>query len=168
MSNLVLALSALGLAVYLLSSCGPAGGSSVASCVELYSPENLAHRAFAFDGTITAIELREDPAWPSNEQTGEGVAHNPWVTFKVNRWYKGGGASEVGIWMPGLQDPSAASGAGLEDTIAAQVGTRLLVAGAPRGIGAAPEQGIAWGCGFTQPYTEQLAAEWEAAIAADR
>ena len=26
------------------------------------------------------------------------------------------------------------------------------------------EEGIAWSCGFTQPYTPEAAAEWEAAL----
>lgn len=138
--------------------------SNFVSCVEEYSPENLAHRSFAFDGTVKSIEMRKDPAWPSGVTSDPSGL--PWVTFQVNRWYKGGEGGEVAVWMQASQVPCD-DGNGVRSistgTFSAHVGTRLLVAGEPWGIGTVPEQGIAWNCGFTQPYTAQAAAEWEAA-----
>ncbi len=136
-------------------------GTGSGSCVETYSPENLKHRGFAFDGTITAIELRDDPVMADG---GEGEAAKvPWVTFKVSQWYTGEAGSEVGVWMPGLQTSGTGSQIISTGTLSGDVGTRLLVAGDAIGVGNAPEQGIAWSCGFTQPYTPDTAAEWQGA-----
>jgi len=44
-----------------------------------------------------------------------------------------------------------------------EVGTRLLVSGAPRWGGAPLDAAIAWPCGFTRSYDPQTAAEWAAA-----
>ena len=59
----------------------------------------------------------------------------------------------------------SSSSMGVPFEVDAQVGTRLLVAGEHRGIAPKPEEGIAWNCGFTQPYTPQGAAVWESATA---
>ncbi len=55
------------------------------------------------------------------------------------------------------------SSMGVPFEVDAQVGTRLLVTGEHRGIGANPEEGVAWNCGFTQPYSPKAPAEWQAA-----
>ncbi len=136
-------------------------GTSSGSCVETYSPENLKHRGFAFDGTISAIELRDDPV-VADGGAGEDVKL-PWVSFKINEWYAGGSGSEVSVWMPGLQVSGTEPQIISTGTIFGDVGTRLLVAGEAIGVGNAPEQGIAWSCGFTQPYTPDTAAEWQGA-----
>ncbi|HSH77700.1 MAG TPA: hypothetical protein VLA19_04110 [Herpetosiphonaceae bacterium] len=137
------------------------GSASSGSCVEVYSAETLKNRSFAFDGTITAVEPRPDPSMGGDGQ-GEGPTM-PWATFKVNRWYKGGSGGEAGVWLQGAQTGGADAPVTSAGSITAEVGTRLLVAGEPIGVGDAPEQWIAWVCGFTQPYTAEAAAAWEAA-----
>ncbi len=137
------------------------GSVSSGSCVEVYSPETLKNRSFAFDGTITAIEPRPDPAMAGDGE--EDVPTMPWATFKVNRWYKGGSGGEAGVWLQGVQTGGADAPVTSGGSITAEVGTRLLVAGEPIGVGDAPEQWIAWLCGFTQPYTPEAAAAWESA-----
>lgn len=122
------------------------------SCVQTYSPETLVQRSFAFDGTVLATELRRDPLLP------EGEDEVPWVTFEVNRWFRGGSASEVGVWVDVLNTETSAG------TISAEPGTHLLVAGEPRWGGKPLEDPIAWACGFTQPWTPAAVAEWQAAF----
>ena len=58
--------------------------SSTASCVEGYSLETLAHRAFAFDGTIVRI----GPA--TTNRAGATTIPLVAATFDVNRWFDGG------------------------------------------------------------------------------
>lgn len=125
--------------------------STAASCVEVYSPEALASRSFAFDGTVTSIETRTDPKLPKGQQ------EVPWVTFDVSTWFIGGSEPTVGIWMDGLNVDTSAG------TITAQEGTRLLVAGEPRWGGKPLDDPLAWTCGFTQPWSEQALREWTAA-----
>ena len=137
-------------------SAEPAGASSeiAASCVEIYSPQTLAKRSFAFDGTLVSIESRTDPKLPPGEPSGS------WVTFDVHEWFEGGSGETVGIWMDFLNVETSAG------TITAEPGTRLLVAGEPRWGGPDPlADPIAWTCGFTQQWSEEAAAEWEAATA---
>jgi len=43
-------------------------------------------------------------------------------------------------------------------------GTRLLVTGEPRWGGAALDDAVAWGCGFTQPWTAEASATWSEAF----
>ena len=125
-----------------------------ASCIEVYSPKTLAKRSFAFDGTLLSIESRIDPKLPSAEESGS------WVTFDVHQWFEGGSGESVGIWMDFLNVETSAG------TITAEPGTRLLVAGEPRWGGNDPlADPLAWTCGFTQPWSEDAAAEWEAATA---
>ena len=128
----------------------PAGAAF--SCVQNYSTETLVRRSFAFDGTVLAVEIRPDPHLP------EGEDEVPWVTFEVNRWFRGGSASEVGVWV---EVPNTETSAG---TISAEPGTRLLVAGEPRWGGEPLEDPIAWPCGFTRRWTTVVVAEWEAAF----
>jgi hypothetical protein len=123
-----------------------------ASCVWLFSPETLRDRAFAFDGTVESVETRVDPRLPTEESQSQEL---PWVTFKVNRWFKGGESPEVEIWV----DPHSPGGVS-----AVEPGDRLLVAGEYR-WGQPPEDPLAWGCGFTQPHTPEAAAAWADAMA---
>lgn len=127
-------------------------GAAAYSCVETYSAETLGRRSFAFDGTVLEVETRTDPRLPRGED------EVPWVTFEVNRWFKGGSASEVGVWIETL---NVATSVG---TISAEAGARLLVAGEPRWGGAPLDDPIAWPCGFTQPWTPEAAEAWEAAF----
>lgn len=128
----------------------PAGAAY--SCVETYSAETLVRRSFAFDGTVLATEVRTDPRLP------EGEGKVPWVTFEVNRWFRGGSVSEVGVWIEVLNTETSAG------IIRAVPGTRLLVAGEPRWGGDPLEDPVAWPCGFTQPWTAETADEWQAAF----
>jgi len=121
-------------------------------CVQTYSAETLVQRSFAFDGTVLTIEIRTDP------RLREGEDEVPWVTFEVNRWFRGGSASEVGVWVDGLNTETSVG------IISAELGTRLLVAGEPRWEGDPLEDPIAWRCGFTQPWSAEVADEWQAAF----
>jgi hypothetical protein len=122
------------------------------SCVEEYSPATLVERSFAFDGTVASIELRSDPHLPP----GENEVH--WVTFAVNRWFRGGSAPQVGVW---LDDLNLETSVGI---IEAEPGTRLLVAREPRWGGEPLQDPIGWPCGFTQSWTRLAAADWETAF----
>ena len=126
----------------------PFGG--VESCVEGYSPAAVAGRAFAFDGTVTAI--------------GSSISNRAGaqldlvaVTFRVNKWFRGGTGGAVTVdWYPPAQRNSAT-----DSSLGSYgVGTRLLVSGEPRWGGAALDAPIAWTCGFTRYYDPQTAAEW--------
>ena len=119
----------------------------IASCVVLFSPATLRDRAFAFDGTVGSMETRVDPRLPTERSQSQEL---PWVTFKVNQWFKGGKSSGIEIWV----DPHSPEG-----VWPLEPGDRLLVAGEYR-WGQPPEDPLAWGCGFTQPYTPEAAAQW--------
>jgi len=118
------------------------GSSSTLSCVEEYTPENLARRSWAFDGTIVEVVPPVDLESPNPDDQVTSV------TFRVNNWYAGGSGESVtvktsnvpgGVTMNGDADPS--------------IGARLLASG---------EDEYLWGCGFTMPYTEQDAAVFAA------
>jgi len=99
-------------------------------CVENYSASAISGRAFAFDGTVTAI----DPGG---------------VTFKVTEWFVGEGPPSYTVQMrpPTISDMS-------ESSPSYFVGTRLLVSGEQ------DEAPIAWSCGFTRYFDEETAAAW--------
>jgi hypothetical protein len=122
------------------------------SCVQTYNRDTLIERSFAFDGTVDSIDLRTDPRLP------EGENEVPWVTFEVNQWYRGGSAPRIEMWIDSLNIETSAG------TIKAEPGARLLVAGERRWGGDPLEDPIAWPCSFTQPWTPDAAAEWEAAF----
>ncbi len=105
-------------------------GTGIGSCVETYSPEALANREFAFDGTIESIDGDD-------------------VTFRVNEAFAGDGAAggTLTLSAPGMSGRSITSAGGPTLTI----GDRYLVAG---------DGGFVWACGFTQPYDAAVAAEW--------
>lgn len=71
-------------------------------------------------------------------------------------------AGEGGTMTRTLAVPVLLASAG---SMTADVGTRLLVSGEPRWGGEPLEDPLAWTCGFTQPWSEDAAAEWEAATA---
>lgn len=81
-------------------------GTGIGSCVETYSPETLANRDFAFDGTVTAINGDE-------------------VTFAVTEQFVGSGADEVTLTATGMTGTSITSAGGPN----LAVGERYLVAG---------------------------------------
>jgi hypothetical protein len=131
----------------------PSSTDVAASCVEVYGPETLPNRSFAFDGTVASIETRSDPKLPVGERK------TPWVTFDVNEWFLGGSGDTVAIWMDQLNVETSVG------AVTAEVGTRLLVSGEPRWGGEPLDDPLAWTCGFTQEWTEEAAAEWETATA---
>ena len=55
---------------------------AAASCVQTYAPDTLVQRSFAFDGTVTSIEVREDPRLP------EGKPEVRSVSFHVHHWFR--------------------------------------------------------------------------------
>lgn len=123
-----------------------AGHQAPQSCVESYTPEALARRAFGFDGTVAGIGSAASTA-------GLPDGYVP-VTFKVHRWFRGGAGATVVVTMP---RPEGSSG---QDSAAYRIGSRLLVSGEPRYGGAPLADPIAWACGFTRSYTPGEAAAW--------
>ncbi len=81
-------------------------GPGAAMCVEQYSLETLGHRAFAFDGKVTAI-------------VGERV------TFAIGAAYRGVDGQSVTLDAPGMTGTAITSAGGPNLT----VGGRYLVAG---------------------------------------
>jgi hypothetical protein len=126
---------------------GDAGGFS---CVEQYSPQTLAGRSFAFDGTVASI----------GERSSHPEVADPYVpiTFTVQQWFRGGQGTTVTLAM---FSPDAVSSVG-NTTYA--VGSRLLVSGERRGVEPGPDELVAWACGFTRWYDTATAAEWENAL----
>jgi hypothetical protein len=128
---------------------GPVRGGA-GSCVEPYSPAAVGDRAFAFDGTVTAIG-------PGNtDRPGKGALHDAAVSFSVNEWFDGGRAPNVTVDLPPpiVFSHSEAPGWSYE------VGARLLVSGEPRWGGAPLNDAVGWGCGFTRYYDPATAASW--------
>jgi hypothetical protein len=117
---------------------------SAASCIEEYSLRTLRNRKFAFDGTVASIRAGE----PDSDAGGTPVR----VTYEVHQWFVGGDGDTVtlaswdfitdGLSLSGDPEPTE--------------GMRLLVSG---------DTDMAWGCGFTRPYSAGEAAQWEAAFA---
>ena len=116
----------------------PGGAVTSGSCVERYSPENLAKRGFAFDGTLERVTAR------GSEQDEVQL-----VTFKVNRWYRGGTDAEVTLEGYGFGEPTSAG------SVSSEPGTRMLVTGDGRSV---------WMCGFTQAWSASEAARWQSAF----
>ncbi len=123
--------------------------TSAESCAFEYSPETLAQRGWAFDGTLSGTGAINDSR----------LGSVPSATFHINRWYRGGSGNEVTVqYETGVVDEFAPSVA---------PGTRLLVAGEPRWGGQPLDDAVAWGCGFTQPWTADAATAWATAFGTD-
>jgi hypothetical protein len=130
------------------------GGDSAASCVGAPKGDWLRKHAFAFDGTVLAIE---EPA------PGHSVFYRrnyTSVTFKVNHWYKAGGGAQVRILMPGPADPRS------EQHVSAygvffELGSRLLVSGnVVEGVPASQVNLAGSRCGFCRSYDRRTVREW--------
>ena len=134
------------------------GPGMSAMCIEVYSPETIVHRTFAFDGTVRNIEIKDVPGGEL-----DGGFQEYWVTFDVHRWYAGGEGDEASVWMNSRWIVES-------DTIGPEnepfgLGSRLLVSGEPRD--GATGDPLAWtACGFTKVHTPELADEWAGAFGA--
>lgn len=126
------------------AATGPLREAGNASCAE-DSQAAVAKRAFAFDGTVTAVG-------PARTNRPDARLDLVAATFKVNTWYAGGSGESVTV---DITPPDAGS---IDETPPAYVaGTRLLVSGEPRWGGAPLTDAIAWGCGFTRYYDHATA-----------
>jgi hypothetical protein len=124
-----------------------------ASCAVGYSPRELARRAFAFDGTVTAIGPgRTDRPYSNVSHAG--------VTFTVHEWFAGGSGATITVDMVPPVSYFISMGYGPP---AYGVGTRLLVSGEHRWGGPTRADLIGWGCGFTIYYDPATADDWRAA-----
>lgn len=123
------------------------GGTSAASCVEQYSPETLKNRQIALDGVVTKVASRAATA----ETNEEIITDDSTVTFRVNKWFKGGSGDEVTLKSSIPLSPviSSAQGPSIE------VGKRYLVSG---------DGGFMWSCGFSFAFTEAAEAQWKMAL----
>lgn len=110
-------------------------GAALGSCVEQYNLKTLAKRSFAFDGTVSAVKK-------ADTETGADE-----VTFNVVHWYKGGSAARITLKTYGVGGVTSAG------SISGRAGEHMLVTG---------EDDTIWTCGFTQAYTTDVAAQWEA------
>jgi len=128
---------------------GALGSSATMSCVEEYSPTAVAGRAFAFDGTVTAIGQSVTDRGDSGDLGYAGV------TFAVEEWFVGDGPATFTVDL-GAPEKVPMSEAGASYGI----GTRLLVSGEDRWGEGGLVDPIAWGCGFTRYYDEETAAAW--------
>jgi hypothetical protein len=113
-------------------------GDAAAMCIEVYTPENLLHRQFAFDGTVTGIT--------DAGNVDVGVS----VTFDVNSSYIGDLGDTLTLTASGM----GSEGGDSEGGPPINVGDRLLISG---------DDGVAWTCGFSRTYSDEMAAEWESA-----
>ncbi len=129
----------------------PDGGGT--RCAETYSADAVKGRAFAFDGTVTAI------APGRTNRPSEGQLELVAVTFAVTEWFTGGPDATVTVDMvPPIEEQV------VEDSPPTyEIGTRLLVSGEPRWGGSPLAGAIAWGCGFTRYYDASAAKSWSAA-----
>lgn len=129
-----------------VSDQGPLRG--VAECAAEYTPEAIAERAFAFDGTVLSVGEADRVG-----EAGEPVVP---VRFVVHTWYHGGDGAMVTVDLPA---PLAAGIGGARRGPVYAVGTRLLVSGeVPEGTPL--DLPVAWGCGFTRYHDVATAAAW--------
>lgn len=127
------------------------GDNAGASCAEAYSLETLKQRAFAFDGTVTAIEPPASTTDPEVLIYGE-------TTFEVHEWLRADGPDRVTIQMDGpVHGPQYS-----EPDYA--IGSRLLITGEPRWDGAPLDQPVAWYCSFSRTYDAVTADAWRVAL----
>lgn len=114
------------------------GTSGLGQCAFEFSPQTLAERQFAFDGTVAEIVEPEAMDGPYA------------VVFEVSRWYRGGGGATVTLQSYDV------SGTSLAGDLRLQEGERILASG---------DDGMLWGCGFSMPYSDQDAGVFEQAFA---
>lgn len=138
-------------ATILLFGCGRTAdkelgtSTAIGQCATTYTPEHLTQRAWAFDGTIVRI----------GTDTSTGRTHRT-ATFDVHRRLRGATTTDtitVRFDFPAGNTDSAAA----RD---AAIGQRFLVTG---GTADTPSEAlpIAYGCGYTQPWSQETAELWE-------
>lgn len=116
------------------------GPVAAGSCIDTYSLDTLTERDFAFDGTVVDLQ----PADPDGDDASSFTDR---VRFEVHAWFAGGEGDTVELQASGFGSTSMTSAAeGFGD-----VGDRLLVTG---------DDDFVWGCGFTQVYDADTAADW--------
>ena len=106
---------------------------ATASCVEQVGQETLAHRSWAFDGTIERVTVPDDAESQSPTE----------VVFTVHHWYKGGSGPTSTVKT--YTRPGSIGSDGGPDP---SVGARILASG---------DDVYVWSCGFSVPYTDENA-----------
>ncbi|MEX2080553.1 MAG: hypothetical protein WEC33_02970 [Dehalococcoidia bacterium] len=99
------------------------------------------------------IELYSLERLPNREWAFDGVVESIegfQATFSVNEYYKGDLGESVTLQAGPLTGVTSVG----DDTVLA-VGERYLISG---------DSDAAWGCGFSKPYSDDVAAEWQAAL----
>ncbi|GAA3941341.1 hypothetical protein [Actinoplanes auranticolor] len=132
---------------------GALPGAPGGSCALAYSPREVARRAFAFDGTVTAIGT-------GHIDRPDSVRNQAGVTFTVHEWFAGGSGATVAVDMPPPDGYSVSMGYGPP---AYGIGTRLLVSGEYDRDGSTVADAKVWTCDFTRYYDESTADSWRAA-----
>jgi hypothetical protein len=94
--------------------------------------------------TVEELQLREFAFAGTATDVGDGI-----ITFEVDEVYNGDPGETIT-----LEGDTSLMNSMYTD-FQFEVGEQYLVSG---------EDTFAWGCGFTRPYTEDLAAEWAAAF----
>lgn len=105
-------------------------------------------------GAASCVERYSLQTLPNREVAFDGTvksADGDSVTFTVGEWFKGGSKPE--ITLKGASTLGGITSAG--SSVSLEPGTRLLVAG---------DGGFAWSCGYTQPYSSTIAADWRSAL----
>lgn len=148
---------------------GPLPSDGAFKCVDSYSPQAVAGRAFAFDGTATHIGpgTTDRPGYGKLDSPGEGRFGWVAVTFTVNAWFHGGTSAKVTADMTSPvatseQSPATAGGDRADPSYG--IGSRLLVSGEPRWGGPALQDAIVLGCGFTRYFDPPTASAWRQAV----
>lgn len=138
----VLLLAVLAVVLVVRDRAGGEGGAAYGAsesedCVSVY-PDGLADVDWAFDGVVTGTG-------PSvSDRIGQLGGYSG-VTFEVREWFAGGSGAEVTVDLNSR--PS--------------IGTRLLVAGAPRWGGEPLDAPVSWQpCGYVRYFDPDVADEW--------
>jgi hypothetical protein len=124
------------------------GGQFVGQLRRRSNEATLSLRSWAFDGTVESIGVTHDSR----------LGSVPSATFSVNRWYKGGNDEKVTVQYE--------VGSISEFVPATGPGTRMLLAGEPRWGGQPLDDPVAWGCGFSLPWTDTAERAWVKSFAA--
>lgn len=133
------------------SGTGELPGEASGGCAFEYSPETLAERTLAFDGTVEKID------------SGGPFAGNS-VEIRVEEWFVGKPEGVQEFVVVNMAPPSDQGAGQYSDSRQAEsptytVGTRLLVAGE-----STREELLVWGCGFTRYYEPATSDEWRRAF----